>query len=249
MKLIKFTIVSLLAIITLGACNKTYLAQNFNQKTANHKLIAVMPPEIIYTGKIPDKLTPALKAQLEEQESKAFQISYLNHILQKSNAKGGYRIDFQPTETTINLLKKNNITIQDAWTKDPVELCKILGVQAIVRTRVEKNRLMSDLASYGITVGKEVVDVILDEVKKSGTIGQKAGEVADAANPNNSVNPALQGKTFNIYAKSNVLDGQTGAILWGVSNQNQADWEITDEMIIEGINRQFARNFPYGLKK
>ena len=32
------------------------------------------------------------------------------------------------------------ITIQDAWTKDPVELCKILGVQAIVRTRVEKNR-------------------------------------------------------------------------------------------------------------
>jgi hypothetical protein len=249
MNLIKTSLIALVITLIIAACNQTYVAQNFNEKTATHKLVAVMPVEVIYTGNLPAKLTPDLKKQLEELESKAFQISFFNQILKKANSKGGYRVDFQPTETTLNLLKNNNISIQDSWTKDPTQLCKILGVDAIVRTRVQKNRLMSELASYGITVGKEVVDIILEEVKKNGgKAGEQIGKVGDVANPTNTTNPALNGKTYTIEAGSSLLDGKSGTVLWRVSQQAQADYEYTDEMIIDGVSRKCAKNFPYGVK-
>jgi hypothetical protein len=46
------------AIISSSCSHKYYTSTFFTQQTANHKLIAVLPSEIIFTGKQPKDITP-----------------------------------------------------------------------------------------------------------------------------------------------------------------------------------------------
>src|SRR5688572_16013406 len=141
----KFTKLAWLLLLPFlfQSCRSAYTASNFNARTYNHKTIAVLPVQMVYTGNIPKNMTPAMLQEEQEAESRAFQLSLMNAILSKSHKGGGYSINFQDVEKTNNLLRQNNITLSQAWTMNPEQVSKILGVDAVVAAKIEKKRFIS----------------------------------------------------------------------------------------------------------
>lgn len=211
-------------IISASCSHKYYTTTFFDQQTANHKLIAVLPSEIIFTGKQPKDLTAEQIANIEEQESRAFQRSLYGNILQYSNSQRYYMsVGVQEINTTMSILDEKNISIRDSWKMDDKKLTALLGVDAIVRMQITQKRYMSDYASYGVTVAREIIN----ETPLSGKIPI----------------PYRLGRTEDIYAYCSVVSNNI--TLWNNNYKSAADWNNPSNVIIENITATFGRNFPY----
>jgi hypothetical protein len=212
-------------IIFLAACShKNYKNSYFEQQTAHHKIIAVLPAEMIFTGIQPKDLTPEDISKIEENESRMFQNYLFNSILRNANSNRYYTaIGVQDISTTQKLLEDNNISTRDSWKEDDRKLAKILGVDAIVRMRIQKKRYMSDLASMGISVGRQVLYRV--------------------GNANNIPVPYVSSKTNDIYASCHVVsNNQT---LWSDDYRGSSDYNRSSEIVVDNITDNFGRHFPY----
>ncbi len=216
-------------ILFLFSCsNKYYTASNFEEKTENHKVVAILPAEVTFTGKQPKNLSPDAIAKAEERESIDFQYALMNSILNHANTKKYITtVNFQDVNTTLKILEKNSISVRDSWNKDDNELAKLLGVNSVIRMNIRKQRYMSDEASYGVGVAKQVI-------YKTG-IGSKVPV------------PSSVGKTYDIYATCNLLsDNQT---LWNDNYKRSTDYDTAPNVIVEWITDDFGENFPYKEKR
>ena len=205
-----------------------YLAPDFQERVSDHQLVAVLPFEMVYTGVTPDGITDAELDRLRSKESEAFQVSFYNRLLMDApRGKRGNRVAIQDYRKTNNLLEQNNIGIADSWKASTEELADILGVDAVVRTRVEKNQIMTDLQSYGVDAAAEVLDVITD----------------NAARRWMPRNPA---RSKEVRASYSLLDKEAGQVLWSMAVFQGGDWRRNSQEMINTTNRRGARNFPYG---
>ena len=216
-------------ILFLFSCsNKYYTANNFEEKTENHKVVAILPAEVTFTGKQPKNLSPDAIAKAEERESIDFQYALMNSILNHANTKKYITtVNFQDINTTLKILEKNNISVPDSWNKDDNELANLLGVNSVIRMNIRKQRYMSDEASYGVGVARQVI-------YKTG-IGSKVPV------------PSSVGKTYDIYASCNLLsDNQT---LWNDNYKRSTDYDVQPNVVVEWITDDFGENFPYKEKR
>ena len=216
-------------ILFLFSCsNKYYTAGNFEEKTEKHKVVAILPAEVTLSGKLPKNLLPEDIAKAEERESIDFQYALMNSILNHANTKKYITtVNFQDINTTQKILEQNNISVRDSWKKGDEELAKILGVDAVIRMNIRKQRYMSDEASYGVGMAKQVI-------YKTG-LGSKVPV------------PSSVGKTYDIYATCNLLsDNQT---LWNDNYKRSTDYDTAPNVIVEWITDDFGTNFPYKEKR
>ncbi len=216
-------------ILFLFSCsNKYYTANNFEEKTEKHKVVAILPAEVTHTGKLPKNLTPEAIAEAEERESIDFQYALMNSILNHANTKKYYTtVNFQDINTTQKILEQHNISVRDSWKKDDEELASLLGVDAVIRMNIRKQRFMSDEVSYGVGVAKQVI------------YGTKIGLKVPV--------PGSVGKTYDIYATCNLLsDNQT---LWNDNYKRSTDYEVQPNVVVEWITNDFGENFPYKEKR
>lgn len=216
-------------ILFLFSCsNRYYTAGNFSEKTEDHKVVAILPAEVSFTGKLPKNMSPEAIAEAEERESIDFQYALMNSILRHANTRKYITtVNFQDVNTTQKMLEQNNITVRDSWKKDDEELAKLLGVDAVIRMNIRKQRYMSDEASYGVGVAKQVI--------YNTKIGSKVPV------------PGSVGKTFDIYATCNLLsENQT---LWNDNYKRSTDYEVQPNVIVEWITNDFGENFPYKKKR
>ena len=215
-------------IISFSCSHKYYTAADFEEKTLEHKLVAVIPAEMIFTGKQPKNLSAEDIAKMEEQESEDFQFALYNSILRHANS-GKYitTINFQDINLTRKLLEQNGISARKCWELNDQELKKYLGVDAVIKMRVQKQRYMSDEASYGITVAKQIIT--------NTGIGSKVPV------------PYVRNRTNDIYASCNLIsEGQT---LWNDNYKSSSDYNSPANLIIEGITDNFGKHFPYKKKR
>ena len=92
---------------------------------------------------------------------------------------------------------------------------------------IRKQRYMSDEASYGVGVAKQVIYKI--------GVGSKVPV------------PTSVGKTYDIYATCNLLsDNQT---LWNDNYKRSTDYDTQPNVIVEWITDSFGENFPYKQKR
>ena len=217
-------------LLTQGSCrNRYYASSSFEEKTAKHKVIAILPAEIVFTGTKPKKLTEEDIIKIEDAESRAFQESLYNNILKYANTRRyETRVDVQHYGTTLNRLTEKQITARDCCRKNDDELAVILGVDAVVRMRIEKQRYMSDMASYGISLGRD----ILAEMGSGGVLPGTGIPV-----------PGVSNKTNDIKATCAILSH--GISLWNDSYRAASNWNNPANEIIEGITENFGQNFPY----
>ena len=138
--IIAFSLIIISVALGLLSCShKYYKTSWFDQQTANHKVVAVLPAEMIFTGKQPENLSVEEIAKIEEQESKNFQQSLYNSILRYANSRKYFtRVNLQDLSTTRRILEEHNINYKDAWKKDDKELAALLGVDAVVKMRIQK---------------------------------------------------------------------------------------------------------------
>jgi hypothetical protein len=217
-------ILLLIGILSASCGRKYYSNSFFDQQTSGHKLIAVLPSEIVFTGKQPKDLTSEQIAKMEEEESTAFQMSLYGNILRYANNNKTYMfVGVQDVTKTMNTLEENKISIRDSWKMDDKKLATMLGVDAIVRMQIKQKRYMSDYASYGVTVGRGIIN-------QTG-IGNRLPI------------PSSLGKTEDIYAYCSVVSNSV--TLWNNSYKASADWDNPSREIIENITGNFGRNFPY----
>lgn len=216
--------IAVLAIVFFSACShKHYVTSYFDQQTAGHKLIAVLPAEMVFTGVQPKELTNEDIARIEEMESKMFESYLVNSILRYANTDRYYMsVGVQDISTTQKLLEDNGISIRDSWKEDDKKLAKILGVDAVVRMRIQKKRYMSDLASFGVSYGQQVLYQI-------GNVGKYI--------------PYVPNKTNDIYASCNVVsNNQT---LWNDDYRGTSNYNVSSDRVIDDITDNFGRHFPY----
>ena len=214
----------LFTLIIVSCSHKYYTMSYFDQQTMNHKIVAVLPAEMIFTGKQPDNLKPEEISKIEEQESRGFQQALYNSILRYANSRKYFtRINLQDLGTTQRILEEHNINYKDAWKKDDKELAALLGVDAVVKMRIQKQRYMSDMASYGISLGKQII--------------YNTGAASKLPLP------YIPNKTNDIYASCNIIsNNQT---LWNDSYKAASDWNSPANEIIENITNNFGQHFPY----
>ncbi len=181
---------------------------------------------MIYSGKIPEDWTPEDLMKIEEGESQSFQISLHRAILKSSSTNTrALRINIQDYRETLRMLKEHEINIHQSWQNSAPELAEILGVQAVVKARIEKARYMSDLASYGIEVASHLLNLVT----------------------NYYLSPLLPfGHVSNeVDAEYSLIDGLDGSILWSTSFRQAADWREPAHEIIDRISQKAAKRFPY----
>ena len=222
-----FFILSAFLIITASCSRKYYIPSFFDQQTANHKIIAVLPSEIVFTGKQPKDVSPEQIIKIEE-DSRFFQRSLYSNILRHANSGKYYMfVGVQEINATMNILKENKISIRDSWKMEDKKLASLLGVDAIVRMQITQKRYMSDYASYGVTIGRDII--------RETPLGNKLPI------------PRSLGKTEDIYAYCSVVGNSM--TLWNNNYKSTADWNNPSNVIIENITDNFGRNFPYKRRK
>ena len=227
MKKITFLAVTLLV---MASCAKNYYVNPmFEQKTSAHTVVAILPYKMINTGKQPRNMTEQDLQKLEEAESQAFQTSLYDQILKSTRAgKKPFRVEFQSVNITNSKLKEAGYSIRDTWDKDPTELAKLLGVDAVVKSSVQKNRYLSDLASFGIDLGTSVLEGL------TGLGG---------------VTPMNATKTNDVMLSCDLINALDGSTLYNLSRNISVDWSYSTKQVIEDVNRRISRTFPYRVEK
>ena len=211
-------------LISTGCSRKNYANSFFYQQTLNHKTIAVLPAEMIFTGKQPKDLSEEDIKKIEEEESRQFQMSLYSSILRHANSGRYYMfVNVQDISKTFNTLQENEISLRDSWKMDASKLAELLGVDAVVKMQVTKKRYMSDKASYGVSVARTIIRA----TPISGKIPI----------------PHNLGKTEDISAYCSVVSKDV--TLWNNHYKSSADWDNPSNVIIENITNSFGANFPY----
>ncbi len=218
----------LAALVVLACTTVDYESPQFAAKTRDHQTIGILPFEIVLTGRMPSHLGPEQVARIEEVESLAFQASLYDRLLNRSSA-GRNRpilVEIQPVRTTNRILADHQIGVRETWEMSAEDAARLLGVDAVIRTSVHKNRYLSDLASLGVNVG---LDILLEATSGG------AGPILP---------PGLT-KTYDILAESVLVDGDDGHLLWKVAVQRETDWSRPANDVVVGITKKLAKKFPY----
>lgn len=124
-----------IGILTLSGCSTSKKYSNFENDKSNIEKIAVLPFEIIFTGKIPKAVDEQMLEQIELEESITFQNSFSN-ILLSQNGEDNFSI--QPFQKTLDILRSKNIHVKESWKMHPQQLAKILEVDAVVKSRIKR---------------------------------------------------------------------------------------------------------------
>lgn len=214
-------------LFLLNACSKPYyISSDFKKRSKKQETLAILPVKMVFTGKMPEHLDDKDIVKLEEGESKAFQRALFDQILASSSRGKKKSINFQSLDKTNALLEENKVTVRQAWEESPEKLAAILGVDAVVKASVEKKRYLSDMASFGIDIGKRILQLL-------------GGLEAILAIPKDVE------KTNDIFTSCSVVDSQGGVILWSMSEKQETDWQKPDMEVVQNVCKTLAKNFPY----
>lgn len=213
-----------LILSAFSSCHRYYTSNNLSQYRSSIRTVAVLPVEMVFTGLMPKNMRQEDILRQEETESRMFQQSLHDNLLRFSDfRRKTSAIQVQPATSTLQLLNERGISLRQSWTMDPRELANLLGVDAVVRCRISKNRYMSDAASFGLSAANSVLGAI-------------------TRNNNNVFLPNVPTRTNDINASCNlVADGQT---IWADRYSRGADYNTPADLVVDNITRNFGRRFP-----
>ncbi len=216
-------------LVLAAACSTVnYESPQFAERAQHHQIIAVLPFEMVLTGDPPHDLTAQQIAEIEDAESVAFQEAYYYRLLHQASVhrKRPIRIEIQPVETTNRLLNAAGIGVRESWGMSAKSLARVLRVDAVISTSVQKTRYLSDGESFGVDLGLQVVNEVTE------------GRLAP-------VLPWGLIKTHDIWANCELIDGLDGAVIWQTDLTQATDWQYPANQVIAGFTEELAKKFPY----
>jgi hypothetical protein len=224
-------ILLVLSGILFYGCGRHFTTPVFSIKAKDHKMVAVIPFQMIYTGRVHEKLSHAEIEKITENEAIAFQQALYNRLLTQSGMKKkDIKIEFQTPERTNKILLDSGITPIYAYKETAERLAQVLGVSSIVKSRVEKQKYLTDLESFGIQLAGD----ILNQINIPGNLDFPIG-----ADPNRI------SRTHDIRIYNELLNGTDASLLWQYHINTQTDWNYPANQLIMDVARRTSRKFPY----
>jgi hypothetical protein len=206
--------------LLINSCARKRMVERVQQY--NIHTIAILPAQLEVTGNIPKKLTPEQVSEMVEKNSvflnRALYIDLVQYV--DTRLRRYSQVQFQSSERTKKLLEEKGITDSASWQMDPAELSKILGVDAVVSTKVTQNHILSNEVAMG-------VDVV--------------GGILNRTVPGIGV-PTGMARTSDMFVSSALV--KEGYTVWSTRFTNQTDWNYPFQQSIQNVTRAIARRFP-----
>ena len=132
----------------LTACGpKVYEAPNMASITRSHEIIAIIPPSVAIKGRPKDDPQALIDAAYEDTWT--FQREIYSWMLRRKQQGKIRGLEIMDPETTNAKLERAGYTVDDRGLT-PAELCEALGVDAVITTRFNTSKPMSQGAAIAI---------------------------------------------------------------------------------------------------
>jgi hypothetical protein len=220
----KFTLLSALLLLFCISCSTHKPVLSANAVTAKVKTMAILPVLVQYTGNMPRNVTQAQLDSAAVKTGYTYQQILLANLQRYGRPKKKITVaQIQSPDKTNGLLNSAGISASAAFNADPDVLCKILGVDAVIKMNVTSNRIMSDLASMGIGAMRNLIfwGTSMDPV----------------------VGASVSNKTADVYANCVLVKG--GETLWSASYQKPTNWHVSGTDVMFKITRKMGKRFPF----
>ncbi|MBB1285857.1 hypothetical protein HRH25_15845 [Flavisolibacter sp. BT320] len=222
MRIFYLTVLSFL-IISCGTNKAIYKSPDFEQQTARHKTVAILPVYIVQTGHIPKDVSEEEIKAANEKLGYVFQESLQSYILKQTQKnRKGQMVSFQATQKTNALLKEQNLTVESLYSKQPENIARLLGVDAVIMTNMNHNKNLSDGFAYGLAAARTVVTVL----SKTSTVG--AGIRASDVNINCSL-----------------YDAEDSRLLWKTYREGATNVPANVNGLLDHYSHWIAKKLPY----
>ena len=212
-----------IALLTLISCSGTKNAvRDFDQRTTNHRRIAVVPFQSTITLKASqrDQISDEELAELNLAQGKEVQNAVESYLLNCD-----LRVRIQSQSVTNSRLREAGINLTTIADYDVTKLADILGVDAVVTGNIETEKPMTEALARGIHVARDIFR------STNSPLGSVANRINTTTNRGNC-DLALFEKT-----EGDRLWFHRGEINCGAGS------ETID--VIEKLMKRGARTFPY----
>jgi len=222
-----FTIFAFTLLVVVSCSSNKHLTADYEKFAQGHSLIAVLPYDIQMTGRKVVEMEQEDVDALRRIESKLFQQSLYSEVLKRTgNRKKDIKISVQDINKTNRLLKSAGIAMIEIRDHSPKELGDILGVDAVISTRLVKEMFLSREESLLMDVA---TSTILDKVPVH--IGY--------------VNKAKITRSAEVDIYCTIVDAQAESAIWVYNTECDLQWDSDPDDAIERINGRISKKFPY----
>jgi hypothetical protein len=216
----KQTLLVIISFILLTSCARRRTmerVQDYGIRT-----IAILPIDLTVAGTKPTKISSEeYQQRIERNRKYMYNALYIDLVQFGDTRLRKYsNVEFQSLDKTKDILKEKSITDSAAQEMDGGDLAKMLGVDAVIKTKITQNRIMSDEAAMG-------VDVISGVIRSTGASLPLPTGVA---------------RTSDMYVSCALI--KTGYAVWSTRFNNSTDWNYPLEIAIQDVMRNIARRFP-----
>ena len=144
------TLLVLSTVFLLNSCAKIYFSPDANTRAASHEVIAIAPPKVSIAAR--KKVDAEAMKEQQKTESINFQKEMYSWLLRRKMQNRIF-VEVQDVETTNAKLRQAGYFDDRPMT--PNEVCKVLGVDALVTSNYALTKPMSDGAAValGVLVG------------------------------------------------------------------------------------------------
>lgn len=213
-----------IVFVSCGTNKNVYKSSDFESKSYRHQNIAVLPVHITQSGHKAKNTTEEAINTANEQLGYTFQESLQAYLLRyTSRNKKGPVISFQGLQKTNAILSRNNIDIKEAYNRQPEELAKLLGVDAVLMTTLENEKNVSDGEAYGLKAGRAILGAI-GQGNRAGVLYINSSEI-----------------NMNTY----LYDAADSKLLWQTFRKGGTDLPTAVDDLVEYYSNWIAKNFPY----
>jgi hypothetical protein len=217
----------LVSSFLISSCSNTkYLTSSYDRLATDHQIIAILPYDNIYSGKVPEDLNQHDFDEMIIADALYFQSSLYSQLLQESGlSSGDINIDFQDIRTTNEILETEGIYLQELHKVSSENLAELLNVDAVVRVTLRKNFLLSNEESFFVDVAGQIYrDVV------RGPLAWKTWGMS---------------RSSDIDIHATIMDGNEGIAVWSLHKQASTNWDLSTDEVIESINHHISKKFPY----
>ncbi len=222
-----FTLFTLVLLMVSCSRNK-HLTGDYERYAKRHSTLAVLPYDITVLGKDARELTPEQIDKMVLTESELFQQSLYGEVLKRTGVRDkDVHISVQDTRKTNRLLKEANITALNINEYTASEIGTVLGVDAVLRTRLVKEGFLNRETAM---VADVVTDVIYQSTESTikGMFNRKK---------------LVRSSKVDIY--SYIIDTGSDAAVWQYNTECDLSWDMEPSEVVESINRRISGKFPY----
>ncbi len=227
MKNLKFCTLALGLLLLASSCSRSvFVAHDADARLSQHQQIAILPVDVIFSGKKPRNISEAEIEKIRKDDSFLFQHSIYRQANRRTKKSS---VQLQAIEVTNQKLMEANINVHDLSPEALNGLADFLGVDAVLKSQVRKRNYLTRGQSLGVAVATQVGQQVLTESGNS--------------IPNFPTRQLT--KTDDITVSCMLIDGKDGTNIYSNSKRGTANWRRDYHVNVYRVNRRVMKKLPY----